>query len=627
LGSLQKIRNQKTKIKRNSIDIYFMERCSGGPKSKDFWPTIKPFLSKHTQNKNANEIILKENDNLVSDQSQVSTILNDFYVNIANNIGINNNTPVNKDHPSISKISLHHTDNSIFDFKFTTCAEVKSHLNSLDPKKATGVDALPPKILKAASNIISQPITNIANHMIKNSQFPNNLKLAQVTPIYKKEDPFVKMNYRPVSILPSMSKIFEKIINNQLSTHFENIFSNYLAAFRPNYGCQTTLLRLCEDWKQSLDKNEYIAAILMDLSKAFDCLPHDLIIAKLSAYGLSDSACTLIHSYLSERKQRVKLGSNHSPWLETKKGVPQGSILGPLIFNIFMNDIFYFVHKSTLYNYADDNTLSFNHKNIETLKSVLESESTQLIQWFNFNQMQANPDKFQAISIGKKTHEHLKEFSIGDNTIKCEDVVKLLGIDIDFLINFDQQISNMCKKAAKQLNVLLRLSKFLTSDNKILIYKLFIRSNFNFCPLVWHFCSKTNSDKLEKLQHRALRITFNDFSSSYETLLDRANMPTLHLSRLRTMAIEAYKIIFKLSPPYLHNLMKIKHSSYSFRYSNTAEVPHIRTESYGRKSFSFEAAQVWNSLPNTIRCAENYKEFVRLIRTWCGPSCKCSLCS
>ena len=98
----------------------------------------------------------------------------------------------------------------------------------MDPKKATGVDALPPKILKAASNIISQPITNIANHMIKNSQFPNNLKLAQVTPIYKKEDPFVKMNYRPVSILPSMSKIFEKIINNQLSTHFENIFSNYL---------------------------------------------------------------------------------------------------------------------------------------------------------------------------------------------------------------------------------------------------------------------------------------------------------------------------------------------------------------------------------------------------------------
>ena len=112
-----------------------MERCSGGPKSKDLYPTIKPFLSKHTQNKNANEIILKENDNLVSDQSQVSTILNDFYVNIANNIGINNNTPVNKDHPSISKISLHHTDNSIFDFKFTTCAEVKSHLNSLDPKK------------------------------------------------------------------------------------------------------------------------------------------------------------------------------------------------------------------------------------------------------------------------------------------------------------------------------------------------------------------------------------------------------------------------------------------------------------------------------------------------------------
>ena len=364
----------------------------------------------------------------------------------------------------------------------------------------------------------------------------------------------------------------------------------------------------------------------MDLSKAFDCLPHDLVVQKLCAYGLSESACTLIHSYLSERRQRVKIGQNHSNWMETKKGVPQGSILGPLIFNIFMNDIFYFIEQSTLYNYADDNTLSFNHKNSETLKAVIETESNILIEWFNFNQMQANPAKFQAIAIGKKSHDTLTEFNIDNNNIKCEDTVKLLGIDIDFMLNFDQQITNMCKKAARQLNVLLRLSKFLSAENKILIYKSFIRSNFNYCPLVWHFCSKTNSDKLEKLQHRALRITFNDFSSNYETLLKKADMPTLHLSRIRSMAIETFKSIYKISPPCLHNLVTLKNSSYSFRYNNIVEVPNIKTDRYGRKSFSFEAAQVWNSLPNNIRIVESYKDFVRLIRTWCGPTCKCTVC-
>ncbi len=151
------------------------------------------------------------------------------------------------------------------------------------------------------------------------------------------------------------------------------------------------------------------------------------------------------------------------------------------------------------------------------------------------------------------------------------------------MLNFDQQIKNMCKKAARQLNVLLRLSKFLTADNKILIYKSFIRSNFNFCPLIWHFCSKANSYKLEKLQHRALRITFNDFNSSYETLLNKANMPTLHLTRIRTMAIETFKCIYKISPPYLHDLVTPKKSSYSFRYNNMVDVPNFKTDSYGKK--------------------------------------------
>ena len=170
------LRNKKTQVMRNSIKNYFMERCSGGPKSKDFWPTIKPFLSKNSQSKNSNNVILKENNILISDQTEVCETLNNFYVNIADNIGINNNTPVNNQHPSISKISNHHTSNPTFSFKYITEKEIKVHLNSLNPKKATGIDSLPPKILKSASNIISQPIAIITNCMISNNKFPNNLR-------------------------------------------------------------------------------------------------------------------------------------------------------------------------------------------------------------------------------------------------------------------------------------------------------------------------------------------------------------------------------------------------------------------------------------------------------------------
>ena len=196
------------------------------------------------------------------------------------------------------------------------------------------------------------------------------------------------------------SKIFEKIIATQLTTHFENIFDNFLCAFRRGHGCQTTLLKLLEDWRQALDDNQYVAAILMDLSKAFDCLPHDILLSKLSAYGLTETASSLLHSYLSNRKQQIKIGKTVSSWANIRKGVPQGSILGPLIFNIFINDIFYFIKRSKLYNYADDNTLSFHSKNLDELIQVLQSESNILIDWFHCNKMQANPEKFQAIALG-----------------------------------------------------------------------------------------------------------------------------------------------------------------------------------------------------------------------------------
>ena len=174
------------------------------------------------------------------------------------------------------------------------------------------------------------------------------------------------------------------------------------------------------------------------------------------------------------------------------------------------------------------------------------------------NKMQSNPDKFQAIMLGKSGFENCKSLFLNGTEIKCEDSVKLLGVTINYLLNSDLHVSNICKKAARQINVLLRLSKFLTIEKKNLIYKSFIRSSFNFCPLVWHFCSKTSSAKMEKLQNRALRLVFNDFDSPYETLLERVNMPTLHISRIRLIAVETFKILHKMSPVYLQDLLSYK---------------------------------------------------------------------
>ena len=204
--------------------------------------------------------------------------------------------------------------------------------------------------------------------------------------------------------------------------------------------------------------------------------------------------------------------------------------------------------------------------------------------------------------------------------------VKLLGVELNYKLNFDTQITKMCKKAAKQLNVLQRLSNFLNEKSRFLIFRSFIQSNFNYCPLVWHFCSKTNTEKLEKLQYRALRIVFSDFTSSYASLLEKAELSTLHLNRLRCIAAETYKCINNLTPEYIRDLVQLKTSSYAFRYENTIKVPTVRTVTYGQCSFRFESARLWNSLPNDMRKVSEFAEFRRQIRTWTGPSCRCAIC-
>ena len=225
---------------------------------------------------------------------------------------------------------------------------------------------------------------------------------------------------------------------------------------------------------------------------------------------------------------------------------------------VFINDIFYFVQESTINNYADDNALSYSDTDINTVVKTLENDSINLIDWFSKSLMKANPDTFQAIAIGPKTNKHNLSLDLKGNKITCDENVKPLGITVDSHLNFDKHISEICKKATQQLNILKRIGKYLNRLGRLNIYYSFILSNFNYCPVTWHFCSEKILKKIKKIQERALRFIYEDYENTYDNLLKKSILPSLTIRRLRTIAVETCKIIHKQSPSYLHDLISIK---------------------------------------------------------------------
>ena len=265
-------------------------------------------------------------------------------------------------------------------------------------------------------------------------------------------------------------------------------------------------------------------------------------------------------------------------------------------------------------------------ENIENVKSHLVSMTKIAIDWFERNCMQANPEKFQAIFLAPGHTKVQTDFFIDNININPEKSVKLLGVELDDKLKFDIQVSSMCKKAAKQLNALKRIGHLLGQSSRLTIFPAYIMSNFNYCPLVWHFCSKKNLFKLERMQERALRFVYRDYKSSYEELLDKAKLQCLHLGRLRSLATEIHKAVHGGAPPYVSSLFTERESEYSLRRNHSLILPPYNTISFGKQSIRYTGPKVWNSLPNNLRDTTSLKEFKNLISTWSGTKCTCSLC-
>ena len=405
-------------------------------------------------------------------------------------------------------------------------------------------------------------------------------------------------------------------------SYFNNILCKELSAYRKSYGSSNVLLNCVEQWKHALDNGDSVGCIMMDLSKAFDSIPHGLTIAKLAAYGVDNKSCNFIRDYLSNRKQRVRLAACKSEWLEVERGIPQGSLTGPVLFNIFLNDLVIMLKdKCQIYNYADDNSLAYSHNDLSVVKSKLENASQFALQWFKVNNMEANPSKFQSIVFSRQKCDIM--FCIDRNVIQTENCVKLLGVYLDDQLSFDKHIKEITVKCARQVSALGRLSKKLSIPCKKKILDAFVLSNFCYGSVLYHFCNISDSRKMEKLYERALRYVYLDFDSSYKMLLRKCNKSSLYLTRIREILLTVFKIRNHMMLPMDPDFFAVKDSPYNMRFLHL-KTKDFNTIRYGFKTLQYHGAMYFNAL-NLTKDVENIADFKGFIKNW-EPKCRCGSC-
>ena len=442
--------------------------------NKKFWKQVKPIIFSDKSPRNGN-ILLLEDDDIIRNPTKCAEIFNRYFISAIESLEIDRTLYTNnkvydsdpvelaikkyKNHPSIIKIHQEGHLNNNFSFTPISQQDIHDIINNIDSSKAYQKENIPPKILKDNVDICAMTLTSDVNNCLKNGIFPDNLKYGDITPIFKKDERLDKTNYRPISILPTLSKIYEKVIYHQMYEYFDIIFSKFLCGFRKGQSTQHSLLYMLESLRKVLDKGLYTGILLTDLSKAFDSISHELLIAKLQAYGFSKEALNLINNYLSNRFQRTKIGEHFSTWLELIFGVPQGSILGALLFNIFINDLFLFSQSFDMANYADDCSPYESGKSTEEVILKLEKDSRCLLDWVIINCPKPNPDKWHLLLSDKSTDHVIK---IGNKCISNSKEEKILGVYFDNKLNFNTHLKRICKKASQKLHALARISNLMS---------------------------------------------------------------------------------------------------------------------------------------------------------------------
>ena len=600
----KKFRNKLTYIKQKSKSDYYQTLFSGTKGDvKKTWRILNGIIKK--DNSNRESFIpkhLKINNDIISDPKTIVNHLNNHF----STIGKHSEEKVN--FKEVSK-TVAWQPNSIY-FKKTNLAEIQEVINKLDSKKASGIDDISITVLKHLNYLLSPLLLRLINDSFESGEYPDCLKLAKVIPLHKggsKEDP---NNFRPISILSNLNKIIEKIIYSRLYQFFEkfNLLNQNQFGFRKGHSTNMAITEFLEEVLHNYDHMKATCAIFLDLSKAFDSVDRSILLFKLRRYGVRGKTWNLLESYLQNRRQIIQENNIYSNEAFVNIGVPQGSILGPLLFLIHISDL-KFSTTLKIINFADDTLLYQEVDNVKDAQTSLNVEMEKVNQWMKTNQLKLNSSKTKFMVFNpsiKKFHklDKLKLKMDNDKEIEQVEQFKYLGIIIDRKLNWKAHVQSIISKLSRTLGILYKVRYFLNKKLLLLLLNSLFLSHIRFGIICWGRCSTTVMRPISILLNKALRcINYGGYQDSSTPLYIKDN-----IIKVKDMfKFEVCKFMFSwgknLLPPvfkkYFTNLENIH--QHDTRRSKLNYYKNRKLTKTGMNTLNFIGVKIWNELPNGLK--------------------------